>query len=148
MQRMKDGAVTQKGEPMRLVDADALEREGWSLHRSYQQDKNTMVYETKSIVEIPTAQPEQRWIPCSERLPELSVHRSEPFLGEWDNSESVLVYCNDDRFEAHYLIGQYTNGFGADEVENIEGWIEAESCEEIENVIAWMPLPEPYKEGE
>ena len=44
---------------MRLIDADALEREGWSLCRTYQQDKNTMVYETRSIVEIPTAQPER-----------------------------------------------------------------------------------------
>ena len=42
----------------RLIDADALEREGWSLCRNYQKDKNTMVYETKSIAEIPTAQPE------------------------------------------------------------------------------------------
>lgn len=42
----------------RLIDADALEREGWSLCRNYQQDKNTMVYEAKSIAEIHTAQPE------------------------------------------------------------------------------------------
>ena len=43
---------------MRLIDADALELDGWSLCRNYQQDKNTMVYESKSIAEIPTAQPE------------------------------------------------------------------------------------------
>jgi len=43
---------------MRLIDADALEREGWKLYLNYQQDENTMVYETKSIQEIPTAQPE------------------------------------------------------------------------------------------
>ena len=55
-----------KGEPMsRMIDADALEQEGWKLHRSYQQDENTMVYETKSIQEIPTAEPERKkgkWI--------------------------------------------------------------------------------------
>ena len=43
---------------MRLIDADALEREGWKLHRSYQQSENAMAYEMKSIQEIPTAQPE------------------------------------------------------------------------------------------
>lgn len=43
---------------MRLIDADVLEREGWKLHRSYKQDENTMVYEMKSIQEIPTAEPE------------------------------------------------------------------------------------------
>ena len=32
---------------MRLIDADALENEGWSLCRTYQKDKDTMVYEVK-----------------------------------------------------------------------------------------------------
>lgn len=42
----------------RLIDADALERDGWSLQRTYRKDKETMVYEVKAISEIPTAQPE------------------------------------------------------------------------------------------
>lgn len=43
---------------MRLIDADLLEKEGWSLHRTYQKDKTTMIYEVKAISEINTAQPE------------------------------------------------------------------------------------------
>ena len=77
---------------MRLIEADALEREGWSLYRNYKQDKNTMVYEAKSIVEIPTAQPEPQWIPAKMRP------------------------------------------------------MDSEEREYWEDVIAWMPLPEPYAE--
>ena len=40
---------------MRLIDADALEREGWNLVRTRQKDKQTMVYETKKIEDVPTA---------------------------------------------------------------------------------------------
>lgn len=45
---------------MRLIDADSLEKEGWSLHRTYQKDKTTMVYEVKAISEINTAQSEAK----------------------------------------------------------------------------------------
>ena len=38
----------------RLMDADALEREGWSLCRTYQKDKDTMVYEVKKPSDFPT----------------------------------------------------------------------------------------------
>lgn len=45
---------------MRLVDADALERDGWALHRTYQKDATTMVHETKNIKDIPTIEPERK----------------------------------------------------------------------------------------
>ena len=38
---------------MRLIDADALERNGWSLHRTYKQDEKTMVYEIKKPSDFP-----------------------------------------------------------------------------------------------
>lgn len=47
---------------MRLIDADALEREGWKLHRNYQQDENVMVYEVKALSEIQTVQPDVPYI--------------------------------------------------------------------------------------
>lgn len=43
----------------RPIDADALEREGWSLHRTFQKDAHTMVYETKKPSDFPTIEPEQ-----------------------------------------------------------------------------------------
>lgn len=44
---------------MRLIDADALEREGWSLHRTFQKDVHTMVYETKKPSDFSTIEPER-----------------------------------------------------------------------------------------
>ena len=39
---------------MRLINADALEREGWSLCRTFRKDKGTMVYEMKKPSDFPT----------------------------------------------------------------------------------------------
>ena len=41
---------------MRLIDADALEREGWILQRTWQKDKHTMVLETKRPHDFPTVE--------------------------------------------------------------------------------------------
>lgn len=42
---------------MRLIDADALEQMGYVLTRTYKKDKETMVYETKKLSDVPSAQP-------------------------------------------------------------------------------------------
>lgn len=43
---------------MRPIDADYLENMGYELHRTYQQDANTMVYEVKKIADVPTIEAE------------------------------------------------------------------------------------------
>ena len=45
---------------MRLIDADALEREGWSICRTFQKDKGTMVYEMKKPSDFPTIEERKR----------------------------------------------------------------------------------------
>lgn len=60
------------------------------------------------------AQPEQQWIPCSERLPEYG--------------EAVLTVNKDEDYEINHVIDE-DNG----------EWF-------FDDAIAWMPLPEPYKE--
>ena len=70
----------------------------------------------KALAELPSAQPEQRWIPCSERLPEK--------CGEY-------LVTREARGVYRYLdIVKKTN---------ISGQIASD-------IIAWMPLPEPYWE--
>lgn len=43
---------------MRLIDADALERMGYVLTRTYQLDQKTMVYETKKLSDVPSVEPD------------------------------------------------------------------------------------------
>ena len=67
------------------------------------------------------------WIPCSERLPEE--------YGDY------LVWWADITGKQYYEIAEY---------EPNNGWI-GEIPQAVEgkySVIAWQPLPEPYKEGE
>jgi hypothetical protein len=72
-----------------------------------------------------------RWIPCSERLPK--------------DKRQVLVYAR----SVHYALAKY------DEMRNADGtykkqWVTFDAWKPfytIKEVIAWMPLPEPYWEG-
>ena len=84
------------------------------------------------LMVLPSAQPEQQWIPCSERLPE--------------NGRQVLVYAR----SVHFALAKY------DEMREADGtykkqWVTFDSWKPfytIKNVIAWMELPEPYQGGE
>ena len=111
--------------------------------------KSTKGSVISSIVNMPSAQPDmseysdklwerayergkaeaqQRWIPCSERLPE-------------ENGQYLITvkYVHVDGYDDIYAEhGEWTDGkwdmfcFG--------------HCGKVENIIAWMPLPEPYAE--
>ena len=79
------------------------------------------VFEILSHIELelgtlPSAQPELRWIPVSERMPEPRID----------------VWCNSDMGQ---MVGYYD--------EYAETWYGRDYLELI--VTAWMPLPEPYK---
>ena len=60
------------------------------------------------------------WIPCSERLPE--------------DGDKVLCMTKTKKGNLNHVVGYHYSG----------GW----ACGMNRNVIAWMPLPEPYEEGE
>ena len=83
------------------------------------------------LIEIlPSAQPEPRWIPCSERLPELdnSYSNSKEYLVQWDNGRiDITRYSNVNIFWQNETTEPYWKG------------------EQYSKVVAWMPLPEPYK---
>ena len=73
------------------------------------------------------AQPEQRWLPCSERLPE------EPYgclVTVWDTNPVTM-----DEFEN---ILPYFVGWDGEQWNDGDG----EQCPF--EVVAWMPLPEPF----
>ena len=68
------------------------------------------------------------WIPCSERMPRYNQH--------------VLV-CRAG-MAMPILVDKYSGYYGEDDCEWYEGWVHSNNC----IVVAWKPLPEPYKEGE
>lgn len=85
----------------------------------------------RGAVEEVKAQPEQRWIPVTERLPE--------------NNRQVLVYA----MSVHFALAKYDEMRQADGSYKME-WVTFDAWKPfytIKNVIAWMPLPEPW-EGE
>ena len=112
--------------PITVLPAQPDER---MLHESctdcplYDKDRHSCPRFNKVIPvtlrELQSAQQEQRWIPCSERLPEPRID----------------VWCNSDMGQ---MVGYYE--------ENVETWYGRDYLELM--VTAWMPLPEPYKGGE
>lgn len=129
---------------MRLIDADnliletveVLEYGGDDGRRPY--SRRIKVYSKKQIDEAPTADVPQ-WIPCSERLPK---------------EDGLYLVTSREKATAEEF------GFDLDDVEvrkmrfNEDGWRIPKHIPEWINgvvhttVLAWMPLPEPYKEDD
>jgi len=80
------------------------------------------------VLELPFVNPQEPktgWIPVSERLPEKSDRYLAYIVNRKDDKLQYIMTCD-------YLVDGYWNWFP-----------DAESASD--NVIAWMPLPEPYK---
>ena len=70
------------------------------------------------------------WIPCSERLPE----EAGDYLVTQYTEKSIFDYC--DAYRVSTIFFDDKNGWW-DDIDNSCGW----------NIIAWQPLPLPYKKG-
>ena len=100
-----------------LFDCKELERaKHWDGHT----EKDVI-----RLLSLPSSQPEQRWIPCSERLPE-----------KYSN-----VLCCD-------IYGEYIIGVPCEDEESNTGFSVENDDTYMIDCIAWMPLPKPYKKGE
>lgn len=71
----------------------------------------------EAILNIPSAQPEPQWMPCSERLPE----------------EDGLYIVTTSKGQVQFHVFSHNGN-------SEEYWMRCDK--------AWMPLPEPYWEGE
>lgn len=92
---------------------------------------------------------ETQWIPCSERLPE----DIRPVIVTWKNTDPASYY--------QYIVGKhftgtacYKNGkwyWYSSTTEDMlaeYGRYDSEEFDEAIECIAWMKIPEPYKENE
>lgn len=92
---------------------------------------------------------EQRWIPCSRRLPddlaEVNVtyvnHDPEPYYVFTKDKPytASAVYYKGNWYWYSSACADYLGEYGRNDVDKVDDAIE---------ITAWMPLPEPYKEGE
>ena len=88
--------------------------------------------------DLPSAQPEQRWIPCSERVPE-------------EDTEVLISYRykegEGDTDHVNIDITSYgTTCFGGREIHTLKEWRQPfDYFHANYEVIAWMPLPKGYK---
>lgn len=111
---------------------------------------NEITFHTKHGKEVvfvkKSAQPDQRWIPCSEKLPE-SI---KPVIITWRNNDPKSYY--------QYIVGKPFIGTGhyckgkwfwysstCEDLLAEYGRSDVDEIDEAIEVIAWMPLPEPYR---
>ena len=100
------------------------------------------------IRKLPPAQPGQRWIPVTERLPE----NNDPVNVTWVNHNPEVYYADikDKPFTAtaHYHNGHWYwySSVTQDYLNEYDVWTPDLVDKDVE-IIAWMPLPEPW-EGE
>ena len=135
LMRLKNG----KGKNMRLIDADVLKQHIDKLPALPDGNFAGNHSALKALINMqPTIEPEQRWIPCSERLPEEDVEVLITYRykeGEGDTSHADIDITT---------YGQMY--FGGNKVENHKHWRQPfEYFESNYEVVAWMPLPEPYR---
>lgn len=71
-----------------------------------------------------------RWIPCSERLPEM---HEEEFCDETYRTSDTVLFCIADRVHVGFCV-RYNN----------ELFWEMQDGQTCANVTAWMPMPLPY----
>jgi len=96
---------------------------------SYTDPLNVLTEVRDRLKALPSAQPEQRWIPCSERLP----------FAECGESNNVLATCGYRGVEdtsIRWIRTLYFNG-GC--------WCYPTGETYDQKVYAWIPLPEPWR---
>ena len=93
----------------------------------------------KVLENVPSAQPEPQWIPCSERMPEEHEWLGTKEFGTTISDEVYVTFENEkgERFCRHM---SFQNG----ELSSYDQFY-MDTLFKGSKPIAWMPFPEPYK---
>ena len=124
---------------MRLIDGDALI--AWIKESQHMTSKMRNII--CKVETMPSADRPQEWIPCSERLP------SEEERKEWiDNNLDGIGYlypCLVTRYSSINPDRTKNNPYVAKHYFDGEDFVNCgeEVCSEY--ILAWMPLPKPWK---
>lgn len=129
------------GREVMMVSVSELENLP-SAQPEHNPDDERKIADLHKMVNYLLSQQEQRWIPCSERLPE-------------EDTEVLISYRykegEGDTDHVNIDITSYgTVCFGGRKIHTLKEWRQPfDYFHANYEVIAWMPLPEPYrKEGE
>lgn len=111
-----------------MTNTNWHDEEGYPIEDA--EDKRALL--TDYFNGIPSAQQEQRWIPCSERLPE----KEGWYITTVESEKTRKRRIENDLFAIDIAISHGNTPY--------------KFCKDgyRQKTIAWMPLPEPYKQEE
>lgn len=115
---------------MRLINAEGIRVKPEFMHNVCGMAMIRVEDIVRILNEQPTIEPEPHWIPCSERLPE-----------DYTNVLAWFEYYRYGDYNCMYQthgIGSYASEYNSWLINGEPGWHKLQ-------VIAWMPLPEPWK---
>lgn len=99
-------------------------------------------------VQMPMEYWESGWIPCSERLPECHLVRDifkRPT--KWQTNAVLVTVKSTECDGVHYYVGKdYMVGITKEDVDWLMSCGYGGSAVYEQEIIAWQPLPEPYKQ--
>lgn len=131
---------------MRAIDADALIEKCGDWYVEEGTESGFIGTLENLLATQPTIQPEPHWIPVTERLPE----NNDPVNVTWVNRNPEVYYMGikDKPFTAtaHYHRGYWYwySSVTQDYLNEYGEWTPDLVDKDVE-IIAWMPLPEPFK---
>ena len=125
---------------MRLIDADVLKQHIDKLPALPDGNFAGNHSALKALINMqPTIEPEQRWIPCSERLPEIKQHVLLSCYGRVIYGRMISKDGN-----GGYPVFEICDSVGEKRPIVLETTVHSKFT--TSRIIAWMPLPEPYRE--